>query len=409
MNGLATGPAWLTPLWGARLAAALFLFLLAFAHTVSLRLIGLGAALLLTLWLAWPRRRELVWPPWGVPLLLWVGVALGSLVWAWEPRESLRALKGDLGYGLAAWLLFHLLTPGVAAARGFLLVMLAAAGVLFVSAVTGALGGWPSLAVLYQAAGVVQFNSFLLALIPLLVFGLLAAGRAGFRRDAAVVAGACLLGVGFFVHQRIYWLMLAAQFLVVVGLLQWRWRWLTGRGLAGVALALALWGGMLGLTLMERTYGQNLERAASWGEVVWHHWQDERFDLWRGAVAEIQAHPWIGKGYGRFGDYPFCSKFEGRRMPCHAHNLFLDALLQMGWPGLAALLTLLGSMGATYWRWYRDPNEVASLAGVCGLTLLVGLVVRNFTNDHFAQEAALLFWSVTGMLTGVGLAHRQAD
>lgn len=388
----------------ALVPAALYLFFLSFAHTVSARLIALGVIGLAAGWMWWrhPRQRP-PFPPWGAALGLWLGVALLSVAWAWDPGDALRQIKVEMGYGLTAFAAFHLLTRDEGTLRGFVWVMGGAAGLLFLSAVANILGGWAPLAGLFAKAGVVQFNSFLVVLFPLTLM-LLAPGPGGLGGGTtrALMVGVFFLAVGFFVQQRIYWLILAAQFVTILVLGQWRWRWLTWQRGVLALTALVLCAGMLLLTVLVRPYGKELAQAGSWAEVVRHHQQDERFVIWAGASAQIRESPWVGKGFGRFGDYPFCTDKGGWREPCHAHNIFLDYLLQMGIPGLAALLLLLGVLARSFLGLCRSGERLREVLGICGLTLLVGVVVRNLTNDHFVQEASQLFWAAVGMLTGVG-------
>ena len=57
-----------------------------------------------------------------------------------------------------------------------------------------------------------------------------------------------------------------------------------------------------------------------------------------------------------------------------------------------------------------DGDRVIAMAGICGVSLVVGVVGRNLTNDFFQRDLALLFWSIAGMLLGYAQhVHRAPD
>jgi O-antigen ligase len=92
----------------------------------------------------------------------------------------------------------------------------------------------------------------------------------------------------------------------------------------------------------------------------------------------------------------------------HAHNLFLEALLQLGAPGLVLLAVLLGAIVRAGWRAARLPSDPAAACGMALLAMLAGVLMRNMTDSLLARQNALLFWGVTGVLLATCLLHSLA-
>lgn len=71
---------------------------------------------------------------------------------------------------------------------------------------------------------------------------------------------------------------------------------------------------------------------------------NERFLIWRAAIDQIRAHPWLGHGMMAFGQLPLSLPGELRMIPGdwiypHTHNLFLEIALSGGIPLLVLFLT----------------------------------------------------------------------
>src|SRR5689334_3734506 len=93
---------------GPLLFAALLLFALPFAHVTALRSIGLVGAFLTALVVY---LRQPVPPlPLKWPLATWALVAAASLYGAIDPVYSFRELRSDIGYSVAVFFAFFVLT-----------------------------------------------------------------------------------------------------------------------------------------------------------------------------------------------------------------------------------------------------------------------------------------------------------
>ena len=135
---------------------------------------------------------------------------------------------------------------------------------------------------------------------------------------------------------------------------------------------------------------------------------DLRPRLWSTAWDEFRKSPWIGHGFGR-------TILRDRFLPLtpakvnhppmeHAHNAFVDAALQVGVLGLAALGVLFFALAREYARFLRDARVAPW--GVIGLATIAGFVVKNLTDDFFYRHNALVFWAINGILLGLASSLR---
>ncbi len=132
-------------------------------------------------------------------------------------------------------------------------------------------------------------------------------------------------------------------------------------GMLGTGL-LALWG------LLDRRLSRPARAALVlapvvfglfwWGAAAWSHHSHEvfggdaqfnksdisssRFGIWSNTLALIQAHPWVGVGFGEFNFAWTLTPFPGRPVAFfdHTHNLPLQLAVELGLP-LAALVVML--------------------------------------------------------------------
>ena len=122
----------------------------------------------------------------------------------------------------------------------------------------------------------------------------------------------------------------------------------------------------------------------------------------------IGEHPLLGRGYDNpaIGEI-FASRFEApwfRNYVHHPHNVVLNHALQMGVTGALVILILFGALAWTFFS--RLPLAgLARLAGLCGVALVVGVFLRNMTDDFFSRHTVQFFGAVAGMLLGLA-THR---
>ncbi len=154
---------------------------------------------------------------------------------------------------------------------------------------------------------------------------------------------------------------------------------------------------------------------------------NQRVELWRAAVGMANDRPLVGVGPDAFGPrfYAYQSaawteRYGTLAFANGAHNIFFNQLANQGYPGLAALVALMGSaatLGAVTWRSLRRrechgagrrmrPEADADLRrrareGRLALTAIGGGLVAYVVQATFnIQRVALafVFWALLGLL-----------
>jgi O-antigen ligase len=74
----------------------------------------------------------------------------------------------------------------------------------------------------------------------------------------------------------------------------------------------------------------------------------------------------------------------------------------MGLPGILALLILFASLLRAFWKLTVSGPSLQRAIGIAGFVMVAGVVARNLTNDFFMRDMSLLFWSLTGLMLGLG-------
>lgn len=138
--------------------------------------------------------------------------------------------------------------------------------------------------------------------------------------------------------------------------------------------------------------------------------QDARLALWPAISERIGERPLTGYGFGRgMLREALQAEFKAFDMHLwHAHNLFLEALLQLGIPGLLLLFLLLGATVREGWRLTRTADDAAAACGIALLGVVTGMLARNMTDFLLIRQNALLFWGVVGVLMAIGARSWQA-
>jgi len=134
-------------------------------------------------------------------------------------------------------------------------------------------------------------------------------------------------------------------------------------------------------------------------------------DIWKLAFIHIRERPFQGIGFGRSSFTEAFPEFRARHQPLlwHAHNTLLNFTFQTGIQGLAALLWIMGTVLFHCLRRAgpgTDPwGRFFSLAtGV----MVIGFLIRNFFDDFFVDDNALMFWFLTGTALGSQKRRRSS-
>jgi len=367
---------------------AVFLFILPFPGTVALRLLALAVGAVVCAW-SWHKEGTPQVPA-MYALLFWGGCAFFSLTTAIDPAYSLGEIKNEIGYAMAAYLGFLTLTRSRSDARFFVTALILGNIALALLALREHFYSdtalWNERG---RAGGSGTYSTYLLALLPALLW---AGSVLQHRQRWLMLSGLAVvqLAIAVLAGQRALWLVFALQALCALYLLRARgFITVSTYRLRAVAVAAVI---VCALALLGATATRNTVSMA----------QDPRLTTWPAVAARILEHPLAGKGFGREIMKKAYPDLLSREYPAvwHAHNLFLNYGMAMGLPGMLAILLLFASLARKFWNLSRADDRTISMAGICGVLLVIGVVARNLTNDFFQRDLALLFWAIAGMLLG---------
>lgn len=377
---------------------AVFLFVLPIPHTTTIRLACLFVAVPLSLVLI--RRHGMAMLPLKIPFVAWALVATLSLVYAVNPEYSLREIKTELLYSFFAFFVFFTQTRGTVEWSVWLsaivvsLLMLSATNVWLWYKTADAMS--PR----YFYNGVGAYTTYVITVLPFVIFFLFRMPVRGLGRLLLRSSPLLLLAPAYLTMNRTVWIVVVALMLTLVPLLV-----VGGKSRTSKLIAIGALATFFAVSLV--FFYSSLERRSLQGEpeavIDATLANDPRRALWSFVVTEIASQPLRGVGFGQHSfayAYPEWPKKDG--MLSHTHNVFLDAGIQMGLPGVAAMIFILAAILFEYWRLFRSDHRVAQWLGACGIAMVIAVVTRNLTDDFFRRDLALLFWSLVGASLGYG-------
>jgi O-antigen ligase len=366
------------------LAPGLFLFILPFPGTVALRLISLGIAAI-TAALMW-RRVAPPRIPLKLPIALWMAVSVLSLVWALDPQYSLGEIKNEIGYTLVAFLTFYALTHSERQWRLWKWSFLIGACLVTSFAAYYFLRGMPDR--LFGGQGQVGWHggpgnssTYYILLCPFLFIALeQSLTKSTFRSVPWLLLIMMAIG-GYLSYNRAFWIALAISAISFMGLRLFR-RTSHDKALKLTAIfsvaALGLSAAFL-LTVIRSRFSTEMSPDGLLEFLT----RDPRIALWEFSLRQIWAHPFAGTGFG-VGSAK--SVLDGQHFAdpqlWHAHNIFLNYGLQMGIPGMIALLVILVAIAREFISLYRSPDDSCSMLGAAGLAIVIGITVKSMTDVH---------------------------
>jgi len=390
-------------------ATSAFLVLAPFAGSAGLRAGMLIAAALLVALRPAPLRAAWAAFPRGVLVAFaaWSAIAVASLAWSVDPRFTLGELRAEILYGALALLVFHVAAHEdasrwriwrTAILTGSLLVM---AGLVLQHYLPNALSRHSAL----EQRG--PWSTHLVLVAPLLfVLGWPRPWGDGKSTRVQAAALAILLCAAWESGNRMMWIAFAVELVIAMAL----WRSMASieggnaRGVKRLAVAAVLvvivaFAASL-VEHNEKFFGADAPMGTSLE-------RDLRPRIWAAAVDAAREAPWLGHGFGReivaAKFIPLTPRVANHPEMRHAHNVFLDVVLETGLVGLAIFVALMLALAREY-RGYLRRADLAPL-GVLGLALLAGFLVKNLTDDFMHRHNALVFWALNGML--LGLASRR--
>lgn len=382
----------MTP-WLSLLPFAMLLVILPFPGTVAARLLLLAICFAIAQWRWWlvPGVRAAI--PCKAVLGVWIAVCLASLTYAFDFAYTLGELKNEIGYTMMAFFAFF----AVAHERNNAVWLLRASGLGIV-----VLGSWALVTLVgnhmaWQEGGGHGGTGVAATCAITVMPGLVWLAREDpSPRGRRLAAGICGFTLFFAVMtmQRAIWPVLALQAILLLtmaaraGLFSVPRRHLLA---AAIVLAVTTVAGIV-----------QIQQARYGGAVS----DDPRLAFWPRVVARIVEHPLAGTGFGRgviHQAYPDLTPAEAPAL-WHGHNVFLNYGLEMGLPGIVALVALFAGLGSMFWRASSGPT---TWAGIAGLMLVAGVLARNQFNDFFGRDMSIMFWAFTGLFARLAVPARQ--
>ena len=132
-----------------------------------------------------------------------------------------------------------------------------------------------------------------------------------------------------------------------------------------------------------------------------------RWEVLKFSFDRIGENPFKMLGFGRrsfvkqYGE--FYEKYKGALL-WHAHNTFINLILQTGVQGLVFFLFLVYKiLKFTYGRAELEKEPLKKVFLFATFFMLISFFMRNLSDDFFADDGALLFW----MLSGTALSFQK--
>jgi O-antigen ligase len=243
---------------------------------------------------------------------------------------------------------------------------------------------------------------------PLVLAGALHGGLAR-RCRLAAWGGVAVLGLGLYLtYSRAAWLLAVPLALLVIGV-----AYRADRSQADRGSARRRWStGALALAVLLAAGSVLLGRSTPLSTLL----DEVRIPVWQSTLEMIADHPWGGVGLDGFRFvYPRYMRVEAWTEPLlyHPHNMWLDAAVRLGLPGLAVFAVLvawivrevrafgarkeaLHDRGPCDWGDARTHKAVAvgCLAGVCA-----GLAHGLVDSGYFVVDLAWTLALVAGLLS----------
>lgn len=387
-----------------RYLLASFILVLPFAHTVALRLTLLtvvaACAVAVRLREATPAL-PLKWP-----LAAVATISALSIVWAVDPVSSFGEVKNEIAYTFLAFFSAFILTRTRADFVFYTQIILGGFAVLVMlgCAAFELPGRWAHFG--FQG-GVGTYSTYLVTVMPWVLASLVLT-RSHLARAALLVFVALSLYAGFLTANRAFFMAMLMVVVTFSALTLPLFSMRMAKRIFVGALIAAVLAGVIGLFVLVLK-GRLGEAVDISGIVERSFVGDVRIAFWRDSIEAMRENLWFGVGFGRpsFGyAYP---ELRTSEYFWHAHNMFLNRLAQTGVVGLAALLFLLVALVRQASALYaRHQTLEVRVIGAAALALLLGVIVKNFTDDFFGRELALLTWTMIGIVLGYTVRHNAA-
>lgn len=133
----------------------------------------------------------------------------------------------------------------------------------------------------------------------------------------------------------------------------------------------------------------------------------DRMELWRFGIMHLKDRPVLGFGYGRANFSKVYPEFLKRSILLfHTHNTFVNIGLELGIPGLIALLWLFWAILKSLWKDWKDKMNENKILSFAIFVSVVGFLVRIQFDHLLVDEMALMLWLSVGM--GFAISNKTA-
>lgn len=389
---------------------SIFLFTLPFAHTNAVRYISLVLSFAVAIGFA--VRNGSVNFPLKAPILVWAGFSIISLLWAVDFSYSLHEIKVEVLYAVICFWIFYMISTDNNAFHTLIFAVMVGLVAnltltIFVNLVYGNLhvDGY------HNKVG--YLSTYLNTVLPIIIMLFWRAYYIGRHMSVYVLLFMVLLYAGW-ISENLSFLgvtegqILTAMFMFIVFL--WKTSVLNKVIVFTVTVFVTLL--ILNASIINnprmQSYVENDSNPIAgdgFSGVVTRHTAtgDNRLKVWVAALEKVEDSLLSGVGFGRNSfhkAYPEINeKYSGPFL--HTHNLIINYAIQMGIPGVLALLYLFGMIFWNYLKFILYESDYRlHIVGVSGVVLVVGVGLKSMFDDFFVDHLSLLFWAYNGMLFG---------
>jgi O-antigen ligase len=352
------------------------------------------------------KRRALVFDPVLIPLCLLGVLILVSFFYTRDAERTARFFRLWAFNMMFAWLLVNMVTDGKTLKRVLWAIVLMAA----VNSVSGVLEFATASAARFRSEGLLEnaneFGNLAALAFPLALYQYL------YRRGSAkwlglVLAGLCLGGVIASVSRGAL-----ISLLTVFGLML-----LVERRRATALLLVAVLA-LAALPFVPSYFFERVDTLATDVKGTVYFGESENITIRghynRGGLKIFLAHPILGVGIGNFGFYFVDPEFNpGARASelVPAHNIYLQALVEMGVIGFGVLLWLIGLTIRNVIRARAssrdDPDLWPYLGGIEMMAFTV--LIASFSTGNLVSEGFWLLLCLAAAAARVAGSSREAQ
>lgn len=363
------------------------------AHATGLRNTLAAAVAIWTLSLL-ARRRER--SPLAGPVLAWLLIGAASSFWSPDAETTMKSVLTDIVMPLGAFYAAYLASQQPQAFRNLTAVALGSMGIVAAFTVIAFAAGLAEQLPVERRAGPLYYYpgpgvASTLAIYAAPFAFLLAGDPDRTQRYVGFGGIVCILLTGLGSTNRMFWIAFA---LALTTFHLWQLPSYTARQRTWIGIAI------VGLAVLAGTMVQHLNAFRDPRDNA----VDIRLQGWREWSAIADDELLHGHGLGK----KIIREVRGDRLSerlvalegnfqSHAHNFFLNVVLQTGLLGLGALCALFGGLLREAYH-ARDPARLRASAALA--TLVIAMLTKNFTDDFMDQAVVIAFWIYAGVLLG---------